>query len=92
MYRMDLHVHRPQNLNLRSRNQIREKLRLSTEKYVTSKGAVSHNVLYDQPPHITRYQVRFFAYNYFEYLPTVSTAFKLLLQRNDHFIQSRNYV
>ena len=41
------------------------------ENYVTSEGAVSHNVLYMymyyQPLPITRYQVRFCADNYFEY-------------------------
>ena len=36
------------------------------ENYVTSEGAVSHNVLYYQPLPITRYQVRFYANNYFE--------------------------
>ena len=36
------------------------------EKYVTSEGTVSHNVLYCQPLPITRYQVRFYANNYFE--------------------------
>ena len=35
------------------------------ENYVTSEGAVSHNVLY-QPLPITLYQVRFYANNYFE--------------------------
>ena len=34
--------------------------------YVTSEGAVSHNVLYYQPLPIARYQVRFYADNYFE--------------------------
>ena len=46
------------------------------ENFVTSEGAVSHHVLYCQPLLFTRYQVRFYANNYFEYLPTVSTAFK----------------
>ena len=46
------------------------------ENYVTSEGAISHNVLYHQPLPITRYQVRFYADNYFEQLPIVSTAFK----------------
>ena len=46
------------------------------ENYVTSEGAVSHNVLYYPQLPITRYQVRFYAYNYFEYLPIMSTAFK----------------
>ena len=36
------------------------------ENYVTSEGAVSHNVLYYQPLPITHYQVRFYANNYFE--------------------------
>ena len=36
------------------------------ENYVTSEGAVSHNVLYYQQLSITRYQVRFYANNYFE--------------------------
>ena len=38
------------------------------ENYVTSEGAVSHNVLYYQyqPPPITHYQVRLYANNYFE--------------------------
>ena len=46
------------------------------ENYFTSEGAVSHNVLYYQQLSITRYQVRFYANNYFEKLPIVSTAFK----------------
>ena len=36
------------------------------ENYVTSEGAVSHDVLYYQPLPITRHQVRFCANNYFE--------------------------
>ena len=36
------------------------------ENYVTSDGAVSHNVLYHQPLPITRHQERFYANNYFE--------------------------
>ena len=43
--------------NLRSRNQIRGKLLLSRKLYVTSEGAVSHNVLCYQPLPITRYLV-----------------------------------
>ena len=39
---------------------------LLSRNYVTSEGAVSHNVLYYQPLPITRYQVRFYANNYFE--------------------------
>ena len=54
-------------LNLRSQNQIHGKLLLSNlENYVTSQGAVSHNVLYYQQLPITRHQVRFYANNYFE--------------------------
>ena len=49
------------------------------EKYITSEGAVSHNVLYYQKLPITRYQVRFYDNNYFEELPIVSTAFNSLL-------------
>ena len=58
-------ISRPQNLILRSRNQIRGKLLLSRYCF-TSEGAVSHNVLYYQPLPITRYQVRFYANSYFE--------------------------
>ena len=36
------------------------------ENYITSEGAVSHNVLYYQPLPITSYLVRFYANNYFE--------------------------
>ena len=36
------------------------------ENYTALEGAVSHNVLYYQQLPITRYQVRFYAYNYFE--------------------------
>ena len=64
----------PQNLILRSRNQTWEN-NFFLEKYVTSEGAVSHNVLHYQPLPITLYQVRFYANNYFESLPIVSTAF-----------------
>ena len=46
------------------------------ENYVSSEGAVSHNVLYYQPLPITRNQERFYDDNYFEKLPIVSTAFK----------------
>ena len=37
------------------------------KNYVTSEGAVSHNVLYYQPLPITRNQERFYDNNYFEY-------------------------
>ena len=36
------------------------------ENHSTSEGAISHNVLYYQPLLITRYQVKFYANNYFE--------------------------
>ena len=36
------------------------------QNYITSAGAVSHNVLYYQPLPITRNQVRFYDNNYFE--------------------------
>ena len=36
------------------------------ENYVTSEGAVSHNVLYYQQLSIACYQVSFYANNYFE--------------------------
>ena len=36
------------------------------ENYVTSEGALSHNVLYDQPLSITRNQEMFYVDNYFE--------------------------
>ena len=39
---------------------------LFLKNYVTSEGAVSHNVLYYQQLSIARYQVRFYANNYFE--------------------------
>ena len=51
---------------LRSRNQIRMQITYFLENYVTSEGAVSHNVLYYQSLSITHYQVRFYANNYFE--------------------------
>ena len=54
-------ISRPQNLILSSWYQIGGKL-LLCENYVTSEGAVSH---YQQLP-INRYQVRFYAKNYFE--------------------------
>ena len=39
---------------------------LFLENYVTSEGAVSHNVVYYQQLLITRNQVSFYAHNYFE--------------------------
>ena len=38
----------------------------NSESEVTLEGAVSHSVLYYQQLPITRYQVRFYAINYFE--------------------------
>ena len=47
------------------------------ENNATSEGFVFDNVLNYQQLPITRYQVRFYADNYFELLlPIVSTAFK----------------
>ena len=37
------------------------------ENYGTSEGAVSPNVLYQQPLPITHHQERFYANNYFDY-------------------------
>ena len=48
------------------------------ENYVTSEGAVSHNVLYYQQLSIAHYQVSFYAYDCFDYLQTVSSAFKIV--------------
>ena len=53
------------------------------ENYVTSEGAVSHNVLYYQPLPVTLNQVRFYANNFSEYLPIVSTAFNRIEQNVD---------
>ena len=49
---------------------------LFLKNYITSEGAVSHNVLYYQQLSIARYKVSFSAYNYLR-LPMVSSAFKL---------------
>ena len=49
---------------------------LFLENYVTSEGAVFHNVRYYQQLSINQYQVSFYAENYFEQLPIVSSAFK----------------
>ena len=57
----------------------KSEFKLLLENYVTSEVAVSHNVLYYQQLPITRYQVRFYANNYFEYLPIVSTALIVIL-------------
>ena len=51
------------------------------ENYVTSKGAVSHNILYYQPLPITRYQVRFYVISILR-ITIVSTAFKRVLWEN----------
>ena len=61
---------------------------LFLKHYTTSEGAVSQNVLYYQQLSIARYQVGFYANNYFEYTPIVSSAFNLCLvgwrERNNH--------
>ena len=43
------------------------KITFFLEIYITSEGAVSHTVLYYQPLPFTRYQLTFYANNYFEY-------------------------
>ena len=52
------------NSKSRFRNQNRENY-FFLENYVTSEGAASHKVLNYQPLPTTRYQVRFYANNYF---------------------------
>ena len=51
------------------------------EKYVSSEGAVSLNVLCYHQLSIARYQVIFCANNYFEWLPIVSSAFKFRVHK-----------
>ena len=46
------------------------------ENYVTSEGAVYHNVFYYQQLSIACYQVSFYANNYFELLPIEFSTFK----------------
>ena len=70
-------ISRPhQVLNLRSRNQIHGKLLLS-RKLWQFRGSRFSQCLYHQPLPITCHQERFYANNYFEKLPIVSTALKL---------------
>ena len=45
---------------------IRVRYYLFLKNYVTSEGAVSHNVLYYEQLSIARYQVSFYANSYFE--------------------------
>ena len=52
------------------------KITFFSKTIVTSEGAVSHNFFYYQQLSIARYQVSFYASNYFELLPIVSSAFK----------------
>ena len=52
---------------------------LFVKNYVTSEGAVSHNVLYLQQLSIDHSQRRFYANNYFESIPIVSSAFKAIV-------------
>ena len=66
-----------QILNLRPQNQIRGKL-LVSRKPLHFRGSRFSQCFIPQPLPITRYQVRFYANNYFEYLPIVSTVFNLL--------------
>ena len=49
------------------------------ENYVSSEGVVSHNVLHYQQLSTACYQVSFYANNYFESLPIVSSGFKAFL-------------
>ena len=60
---------------------------LFLKNYVTSEGAIPHNVLYYQQLSIARYQVVCVASNYFEYLPKVSSAFKVLTVIGVFFLQ-----
>ena len=48
------------------------------KNYVTLEGAVAHYVLYYQQLSIARYRVSFYANDYFELLPIVSSAIKTL--------------
>ena len=49
----------------------------SLKKYVTSEGAVSHNIFYYQQLSITHYQVRFYVNVFLKFIPVVSTAFNV---------------
>ena len=58
---------RPKILNLRSRNQILGKLLLSSKTtWLRRELFLTMFYIYYQPLHITRYQERFYANNYFE--------------------------
>ena len=58
---------RPKILNLRSRNQILGKLLLSSKTtWLQRELFLTMFYIYYQPQHITRYQERFYANNYFE--------------------------
>ena len=64
---------------------------------VASEGVVSHNVLYYQQLSIACQQVSFYANNYFEKLPKVSSAFNhrffsepTLLKRDIHMLFTAN--
>ena len=57
-------ISRPQNLILIKIKFVENYFFLKNND--TLEGAVSHNVLYYQPLPITRYQVKFYANNYFE--------------------------
>ena len=79
---------RPQNLILRSQNQICGKLLLS-RKLRYFKGSRFSHVLYYQQLSIASYRVIFYANKYFELLPIVSTAFKAC-QEPATFIMKEN--
>ena len=64
-----------------------EKLPLSQNLHYF-RGAVSHNVLYYQQLAVTHNQVSFYANNYFEYLPIVSSSFKHLKNLNINIVIS----
>ena len=68
-------ISRPQNLILRFRSQICGKLLPSRKLRYFIGSRFSQCFIPSTAPH-NRYQVRFYANNYFELLPIVSTAFK----------------
>ena len=63
----------------KSNSNILEENYFFLENYVTSERAVSRDVWYYQPLPNTRYQVRFNANNYFEYLSIVPSAFMFII-------------
>ena len=77
-------ISRPQILNLRSQNQIRRKLLLS-RKLRYFRGSRFSQCFILSTSSYTRYLVRFYANNYFEQLPIVSTAFKLKIENKQRY-------